>query len=144
MPTALDCVCKATARVFLMADNFQIDYRIDVTLDLGWWRLEDDIKKAVEIAARHVEADSKQRMENWPAVDTGATVNSIQAKPKRFTNRQEWIVGPTTEYAPFIEFGTANADGSERMGPRPFMIPAAEKERPKLTQAITDILRKLR
>ena len=121
-----------------MADNFQIDYRIDVTLDLGWWRLEDDIKKAVEIAARHVEGDSKQRMVNWPAVDTGATVNSIQSKPKRFTNRQEWIVGPTTEYAPFIEFGTVH------MKERPFMIPAAEQERPKLTQAITDILRKLR
>lgn len=55
-----------------------------------------------------------------PAVDTGRLRQSIVAlkiEPGR------WRVGTNLEYALYLEFGT------RRIAPRPFMRPAADKER---------------
>lgn len=79
-------------------------------------------------AARDVERISKQLV----PVDTSATQNSIGVDDRR-SNRLEAVIGPTTEYAPYLELGTAN------MGPRAFMGPAADLVGPSLTAAMAAI-----
>ena len=56
-----------------------------------------------------------------PATDTGRLANSINAE---IDGKKAEIVADT-EYAAWLEFGTQSIE------PRPFMIPAMEKERPK-------------
>ena len=110
--------------------EFNMNMEIKVQLDPRWRELEGKYTKAVEIAARHVEADAKRRVVEWPLVDTGTTLNSINAKE---AGEMVWRIGPTTEYAPFLEFGTVH------MRARPFMIPALEGESPRFTEAIRQI-----
>ena len=117
---------------FFMGE-FRMDLEVRVELDPRWRQLEDKYAKAVEIAARHVETKAKAKV----PVDTGATKNSINSNPAEatgiFGTVTAWRVGPTTEYAPFLEFGTVY------MKERPFLIPALESESPKLLEAIKQI-----
>ena len=117
---------------FFMGD-FNMDLQVTVDLDPKWRQLEDKYVKAVEIAARHVETKAKSKV----PVDTGATKNSINARPAEavgvFGAVTAWRVGPTTEYAPFLEYGTVH------MKARPFLIPALESEAPRLQEAIRQI-----
>jgi len=123
---------------FFMGE-FNMNLEVTVEIDPRWRQLEDKYAKAVEIAARHVEAKAKNNISTDPgrAVDTGATMNSINANPAEATGLfgtvMAWRVGPTTEYAPFIEFGTVY------MKERPFLIPALESESPKLIEAIKQL-----
>ena len=120
--------------------EFTMDLKVEVTLPKNWRDLQSTVTKAVEIAARNVEKDAKARIAAWPAVDTSATFNSIEAKPEGGFMRGEnlaWRVGPVTEYAPFIEFGTVY------MKARPFMIPALEGEAPRFKEAIAQLMKKL-
>ena len=122
-----------------MAD-FTMNLAVVVTIDPRWRQLGARVPKAVEIAARNVEKGAKERIAAWPAVDTGDTKGSIEAKPAGgFTGENlEWRVGPVTEYSPFIEFGT------KYMKARPFMVPALEDERPRLIEALAQLMRELR
>lgn len=55
-----------------------------------------------------------------PAVNTGRlrqSITAVQIKPLH------WRVGTNVDYALFLEFGT------RRMAPRPFLRPAADRER---------------
>ena len=116
-----------------MAD-FSMDMEVKVQLDPRWKQQEDLYVKAVEIAARHVEIKAKNKV----PYKTGATKNSIMARPAEaiggmFGKVISWRVGPTTSYAPFLEFGTVYMDA------RPYLIPAAESEAPRLKEAIKQI-----
>ena len=113
---------------------FGADVTVTFRLDPRWRQLEQEFQQVVEIAARHVEANAKERMAEWPAVDTGATMNSISATQE---DELAWRVGPTTEYAPFIEYGT------RYMTARPFLIPAVEGEMPRLEQALSQLMQRL-
>jgi hypothetical protein len=118
-----------------------MNFEIKIQVDPNWRRLEDFVKDEVERAARHIEGDAIQRVNDWPAVKRGFMVGSIDAH-KHDMEGMEWEIGPTMEYSPFVEYGTANADGSERMAARPFMVPAAEQERPRFFRAVQEIFRK--
>lgn len=65
-------------------------------------------------------------------VDTGATKNSIGVDVNQSgeAGTVSAVVGPTTEYAPHLEFGTVN------MQPYPFMGPAAEMHTPTFEAAV--------
>ena len=104
--------------------------KIVVQLNPKWRQVEDMLDKAVRIAAFTIERTSKQGC----PYDTGATRNSIEA---REAGELAWTVGPSTHYAPPLEYGTIH------MTARPFMIPNAEKERPRFTKAVEDITRDL-
>ena len=65
-----------------------------------------------------------------PATDTGRLANSIQAD----IQGKQATVFTNLEYAPWLEFGT------QEMEPRPFMVPAMEKERPKFEQRLSRIV----
>lgn len=64
-------------------------------------------------------------------VDTGATRSSIHNEPSDGGLQAD--IGPTTEYAPHLEYGTVN------MAPHAFMGPALDIHAPDLAQALTEI-----
>jgi HK97 gp10 family phage protein len=136
---ALDYPYMGCWGFFILAE-FNMNLKVEVTLNPNWRDRRATIHRAIEIAARNVEKDAKARIAAWPAVDTGTTMNSIEAKPEGGFMRGEnlaWRVGPVTEYAPFIEFGTIY------MKARPFMIPALEGEAPRFKEAIAQLMAKL-
>ena len=111
-----------------------MEMNIKVEMDLSGLDisgLEDDLKKVTEIAARNVETRAKQIV----PVDTGATKNSIFVSPGKPSFEQR--VGPTTEYAPFIEFGTRHWSG------KAFMIPSLEAERKNFLDALGQVFKKM-
>ena len=120
--------------------EINMEIKIELKLNPKWREFQPEVTQAIEIAARNVEKGGKERIAAWPAVDTGATMNSIEAKPAGgFIKGEniEWRVGPVTEYAVFIEFGTW------KMRARPFMIPALEDEGPRIEKAIKQLMGKL-
>jgi len=126
-----------TIEDFFMPE-FNMDMQVSVQLPQNWNELGSKIRMVTEIAARHVEGDSKVRIAEWPAVDTGATMNSINARPDDTdANGLSWKIGPSTEYAPFIEYGTVY------MRARPFMTPALEQESPRFVEALRQVFNEL-
>jgi len=113
-----------------MPNEFGVDATITFRLDPRWRELESRFQKVVEIAARHVETKAKDDV----PVKTGATKNSINASSE---GELSWRVGPTTEYAPFLEYGTRH------MIARPFLIPAVELEAPRLERALIQVTQEL-
>lgn len=76
-----------------------------------------------------------------PAVDTGQLRNQITME--RFGLRRR--VGPTSEYAPPLEFGTIGDGG--HIAARPFMRPALRKlegDPPKVVRELTNVVSDLR
>jgi len=71
-----------------------------------------------------------------PAFLTGRTFASIHHFISTTPNTVTVSVGPTTFYAPFIEYGLASHAG---IGPRPFMTQAAFSIVPGLIQAYADL-----
>ena len=105
-----------------------------VKLDPRWRQVEDKIKAVLKIAAFAVERKGKEKS----PVDTGANRDSIfVAEVDDIGGAPAYRIGPTTEYGPFLEFGTS------KMSARPYMIPALESESPRLKEAITQIMRDL-
>lgn len=83
-------------------------------------------ERALRKAAKDVERDAKLLV----PVDTGALKNSIgidQPSPSQA------IIGPTMNYASYVERGTS------RQAPQPYMRPAAERNVPLLARAVRDI-----
>ena len=114
----------------------EFDVKVEYKANPKIFQVEERLSAALEIAARHIEAKAKEDV----PVDTGATKNSINAKPVIpflqvvRSGHKEWRIGPTTEYAPFLEFGTW------KMAARPYMVPAIESERPKLVRAVKQLM----
>jgi|TARA_R110002020_G_scaffold329075_1_gene544991 HK97 gp10 family phage protein len=121
----------------------EFDVKVEYKANPKIFQVEERLSAALEIAARHIEAKAKEDV----PVDTGATKGSINAKPgataslsvfaqaiSNVTGTLSWRIGPTTEYAPFLEFGT------RRMAARPYMVPAIESERPKLVRAVKQLM----
>jgi len=91
----------------------------------------DRLKDVLRIAAFQVEKTGKQLV----PVDTGATKNSIRPDFDDL-NKLEVRVGPSTEYAPFLEFGSH----AGRRKARPFMTPALEKQRKSFLAAVAQVI----
>ena len=116
----------------------EFDVKVEYKANPKIFQVEERLSAALEIAARHIEAKAKEDL----PFDTGATKNSINAKPGATAGLSvfalggtlSWRIGPTTEYAPFLEFGT------RRMAARPYMVPAIESERPKLVRAVKQLM----
>lgn len=84
---------------------------------------------AIRKGAADIIAGAQQRV----PVDTGATKNSIGADIATSGTTVQAVVGPTTHYAPYLEYGT------RRMAPRPFMGPAADQVLPSVEEALAQI-----
>ena len=109
---------------------FKMDFEIVVKIDPRWGDISGEVEDILQIAARNIETHSKKIVPR----KTGATGNSITATRE---TPLEWRIGPSTEYAPFLEFGTIH------MAARPVMVPSAERERPRVKAAVTALVKKL-
>lgn len=76
-------------------------------------------------------ADIRAQAQYIAPVDTGALRSSITVKN---ISSLESIVGPTVNYAGYVEYGTS------RMGAQPYMRPAAEAVLPSFEASLSDIL----
>jgi HK97 gp10 family phage protein len=85
---------------------------------------------AVRKTAFDVEATAKQ----FVPVDTAATKGSIFASDPGGNPLHDGSlvaeIGPTTEYSPYLEFGTS------RMAPHAFMGPALDRHAPNFVEAL--------
>lgn len=79
-------------------------------------------ERLVDATAQRVVATAQRLV----PVDTGTTKSSIHATRTSFGSQGaiEAEIGPTTEYAPHLEYGTVN------MAPHAFMGPAIDRETP--------------
>lgn len=107
---------------------------IEVALDTTGPYKAAKVDKIVVASAHLVEAGGKRRA----AVDTGAMRSSIGTDITRHGEGPgygtEAEIGPTVEYAPYVEAGT------ERQPPQPFMGPAADEVEPMFLAALADVL----
>lgn len=92
-------------------------------------RARNRVGQAIRKSALDVETGGKARVR----VDTGATKNSIGVDLTVSDGVIAATIGPTTHYAPYLEYGTS------RMAPRPFMGPAADAVIPSLEAAIASV-----
>ena len=87
------------------------------------------VAKAAADVQRTGAATAQQLFKPPPeGASTGATANSIGVDLE--DGGLAASIGPTTSYAPYLEFGT------RRMSPRPFMGPALDAVEPSFTAAM--------
>ena len=87
------------------------------------------VAKAAADVQRTGAATAQQLFKPPPeGASTGATANSIGVDIE--DGGLAASIGPTTSYAPYLEFGT------RRMSPRPFMGPALDAVEPSFTAAM--------
>ena len=91
----------------------------------------DRLKDVLRIAAFQVEKTAKHLV----PFDTGDTEGSIMPDFDDL-DRLEVRIGPSTDYAPFLEFGSHGG----RSKARPFMTPALENQRRAFISAITQVI----
>ncbi|RCK68270.1 HK97 gp10 family phage protein [Desertihabitans brevis] len=89
------------------------------------------VQKVVAKTALDIEADAKR----LAPVDTGALRNSIGHDLTEDKLGAE--VGPTVDYAEYVEFGTS------RQAPQPYLHPAADRRLPAFEKALENILDRL-
>lgn len=85
-------------------------------------------RKAVRVVAKAAH-DVEARAKATAPRDTGALVNSISTTNKGMTAE----VGPTVNYAAYVEHGTS------RMSPQPYMGPAADAVEPAFVAAMSQL-----
>ena len=114
--------------------SLKMDAKATVKLDPRWRDVGSKVEAVLKIAAFAVERKGKEKS----PVDTGANRDSIfVAEVDDISGAPAYRIGPTTEYGPFLEFGTS------KMPARPYMIPALESESPRLREAIAQIMKDL-
>lgn len=104
-------------------------YALAAKLELATGRVGAKAAGAIRTAARDAAVEARSLA---PVGDTGELRDSISVGLEgdgRFASIGAEI-GPTVDYAPFVEYGTS------RMAPQPFIGPAVEAQLPKLTSAL--------
>lgn len=129
--------------------------------ELIYQRAKNEIEKALYASAKKVESDAKRSILDGnktgrvykrgnvthrasapgeaPASDTGRLVNSFFTGLNRVTGGlSSFIVAGrgTVKYASMLEFGTT------KMAPRPFMVPALEKNKDWIRNRLRDGMQK--
>lgn len=117
-----------------MSDDFMIEMNElnRLAVDLGRASITAPLKASAAI--RKTAFDIEATAKTFVPVDTGATKNSIHASAAdgRPLGAGSLVadIGPTTDYAPHLEYGTVN------MAPHAFMGPAADRHTPDLAKAL--------
>jgi len=106
-------------------------------------RLSADIARAArttgaraQTVIRKTAYDIERTAKNLVPVDTGNLKGSIGHSDARSVGRSGSLaieIGPTANYGLFVEAGTS------RMGPKPYMGPAADRHTPAFEQAMAQI-----
>lgn len=99
----------------------------------------EDMKKSVRAillrGALQIERDAKIALYQWPAIKTGTLARSITHEEKFAMNEQFFFIGTKVKYSKFVEFGT------KKMRPRPYLLPAYEKNRKQIIDEIKEFLK---
>lgn len=82
----------------------------------------------VSKTAHDIEATEKV----FAPVDTGFLENSISTDVNGLTAE----IGPTASYGDYVDRGTKNEDGSERMAAQPYVDPAVDAHEPSFGTAL--------
>lgn len=90
-------------------------------------------RKAVEVATKGGERDAKI----FAPVDTGNLRNGVTSEVRYSATSTIGTFGPSANYAPFVEDGTA------RMAPQAFVGPAFDRNTPPFISAMEAITGKL-
>jgi HK97 gp10 family phage protein len=93
----------------------------------------EQLTRALMAGGLVLESKAKGNIIRYDFIDTGATLNSTQARPSGEGSVQ---VGPTTEYAVFGELGIGQTA-------KPFMREAFDEGKGAAAAAVADELRKL-
>lgn len=120
-----------------MADSFELDMAelntIQVALDVGSLAALRKGSEVVRSTAQRIVATAQQLV----PVDTSTTKNSIHASAAggapMASGTLDVEIGPTTSYAPHLEYGTIH------MAPYAFMGPALDRETPGFVEAVSQI-----
>lgn len=104
---------------------------LGVDLQTSSGRLGQRASAAIRKTAYDIEADAKA----LAPVDTGALQGSISTSitGDGRTGTMEAEIGPTVEYAGYVEHGTS------RMAPQPYMRPAFDRRAPGLEKAFEQL-----
>ena len=116
-----------------MSDGVTVDVSQLNRLAVGLDHLADDVIEQAEAAVKKTALDIEATGKAFAPVDTGALRNSIGHDIEgdlRRSGRIEAEIGPTVEYAPFVEFGTS------RTAPQAFMGPALDRHTPAFITAL--------
>ncbi|HQM02115.1 MAG TPA: HK97 gp10 family phage protein [Ruminococcus flavefaciens] len=105
--------------------------------------LDTDMKKAINTCCLKVERDIKENMSpnspsapgEPPAVVTGRLRASITHRVQVESGEVAGYVGTNVEYAPDLEFGTS------KILPRPFMLPALQRNADWIKNKLKDVER---
>lgn len=113
--------------------HFDVSELRDLERDLvkGAAGIEPKAHLVVSKTAHDIEATAKI----FAPVDTGNLENSISTDVDGLTAE----IGPTASYGDYVERGTHNEDGSERMAAQPYMGPAVDTHEPTFGTAMGKI-----
>lgn len=95
-------------------------------------RAGKDIRKKASVAVRKAAYDIKGSAQNRAPVDTGKLKGSITTSAMK-PGTLSVEIGPTANYGLWVETGTS------RMGPQPYMGPAADKHEPAFNEAMAQL-----
>lgn len=93
----------------------------------------DDAMRMVGVVVKKGAYDIQAHAQVLVPVDTGATQGSIGVEMNTTASRASAIIGPTTNYAPHLEYGTIHQE------PQPFMGPAADRVLPSVEEAMLQL-----
>lgn len=102
--------------------------KLAVDLEKGAAGVEKKAHLVVSKTAHDIEATAKI----FSPVDTGNLMGSISTDVDGLTAD----IGPTASYGGYVEEGTHNDDGSERMAAQPYMGPALDTHAPTFETAL--------
>lgn len=100
-----------------------------LVIDLG--KVGPEIEPLVRLVTAKTLNDTEASAKLRAAVDTGAMKGSIGSDTD--SDGMGGEVGPTVEYAPYVEYGTVH------MGPQPFMGPAFDENVPEYVAALESV-----
>lgn len=104
-----------------------VDLAHDLSTQAG--KIGGTVAVVVRKTAFDIETDAK----SLAAVDTGYMRSTIGVDTTVTPTTATAVIGPTANYAPFVELGTS------RMAPQPFMGPATDKRLPGYFSALGKI-----
>ena len=117
--------------------SYQPDMKVTVKVDPDWKKVGGLLADVVKQSALNVEKRAKEKVTENGSVRTGNMRSSIRINQVD-SQGLEIEIGPTMEYAPFVEFGTIYFKG------KPFMIPSLKAEKKPFIDAVSQVMDKLK
>lgn len=120
-----------------MSDGFLADMADLNRLSADLGQASRDILPLARVVVQKSAADIKRDAQAFAPVDTGTLRSSIGYETKELTGSVEAVIGPTVEYAAYVEFGTSE------MAPHAYMGPALDRNGHLFEKAMGQLAQKV-